>query len=69
MAMSHNFNISVDQLRVGMCVDLDLKWFGHPFAFSHFKFVSDEVHNYLSPRKRISYYFDAIHQGRASGSK
>ena len=31
--------------------------------------VTREVYNYLSPRKRISYYFDAINQGRESGSK
>jgi hypothetical protein len=34
--------ISVDQLRVGLYVHLDLKWFEHPFAFSHFKIKSEE---------------------------
>ncbi len=32
--------IDVDQLRVGQYVHLDLKWFEHPFAFSHFKIKS-----------------------------
>jgi putative nucleotidyltransferase with HDIG domain len=34
--------ISVDQLQVGLYVHLDLKWFEHPFAFSHFKIKSEE---------------------------
>lgn len=34
--------IEVDQLRVGQYVYLDLKWFDHPFAFSHFKIQSNE---------------------------
>lgn len=33
--------ISIEQLRVGLYVHLDLKWFEHPFAFSHFK-IKDE---------------------------
>lgn len=32
----------MDQLRVGLYVHLDLKWFEHPFAFSHFKIKSEE---------------------------
>ncbi len=32
--------IAVDQLQVGQYVNLDLKWFEHPFAFSHFKIKS-----------------------------
>ncbi len=32
--------ISIDQLRIGHYVELDLKWFEHPFAFSHFKLKS-----------------------------
>lgn len=32
----------MDQLRVGLYVHLDLKWFDHPFPFSHFKIRSDE---------------------------
>lgn len=34
--------ISMDQLKVGLYVHLDLKWFEHPFAFSHFKIKSVE---------------------------
>lgn len=34
--------LSMDQLRVGLYVHLDLKWFQHPFAFSHFKIKSEE---------------------------
>jgi putative nucleotidyltransferase with HDIG domain len=33
--------IAVDQLRVGQYIHLDLKWFEHPFAFSHFKIKSE----------------------------
>lgn len=40
--MPDNVNITVDQLRVGMYVDLDLKWFEHPFAFSRFKIKNEE---------------------------
>jgi len=32
--------IAVDELRVGMFVHLDLKWWAHPFALSSFKLVS-----------------------------
>ena len=34
--------IAMDQLRVGQYVHLDLKWFEHPFAFSHFKIKTEE---------------------------
>ncbi|HEY8905689.1 MAG TPA: DUF3391 domain-containing protein, partial [Rhodoferax sp.] len=34
--------ITPDQLQVGMYVHLDLKWFDHPFAFSHFKITSED---------------------------
>jgi putative nucleotidyltransferase with HDIG domain len=37
-----NRHISVNQLRVGLYVHLDLKWFEHPFAFGHFKIKSQE---------------------------
>lgn len=37
-----NRHTSMDQLRVGLYVHLDLKWFEHPFAFSHFKIKSEE---------------------------
>ncbi|EKE16650.1 MAG: hypothetical protein ACD_10C00871G0002 [uncultured bacterium] len=32
----------MDQLRIGLYVDLDLSWFQHPFAFSHFKIKSED---------------------------
>lgn len=36
--------LSVDQLRVGLYVYLDLKWFDHPFPFGQFKIKSvDEI--------------------------
>ena len=41
-SMSDNLNLSMDQLRVGLYVDLELSWFEHPFAFSHFKIKSEE---------------------------
>lgn len=34
--------VSVDQLRLGLYVHLDMKWFEHPFAFSHFKIKSED---------------------------
>jgi putative nucleotidyltransferase with HDIG domain len=40
--MSSTTVITPDQLRVGMYVHLDLKWFDHPFAFSHFKITSED---------------------------
>ena len=42
MNTSANRTVSVDQLRVGLYIHLDLKWFEHPFAFSHFKIKSEE---------------------------
>lgn len=38
--MPHTDTLAMDQLQVGMYVYLDLKWFEHPFAFSHFKIKS-----------------------------
>lgn len=40
--MPENHYISPDQLRIGLHVHIDLKWFEHPFAFSHFKIKSEE---------------------------
>lgn len=40
--MPDNFNIPIDQLQVGLYIHLDLKWFEHPFAFSHFKIKDEE---------------------------
>lgn len=40
--MAESNLISMNQLRVGLYIHLDLKWFDHPFAFSHFKIKSDD---------------------------
>jgi putative nucleotidyltransferase with HDIG domain len=40
--MPENHTISVDQLRIGLYVHLDLPWFKHPFAFNQFKIKNDE---------------------------
>jgi putative nucleotidyltransferase with HDIG domain len=40
--MLDDVNITMNQLRVGLYIELDLKWFEHPFAFSHFKIKSEE---------------------------
>lgn len=40
--MTDTPSISVDRLRIGMYIYLDLKWFDHPFPFSHFKIKSED---------------------------
>lgn len=40
--MSDSPRITMDQLRIGLYVYLDLTWFQHPFAFSHFKINSED---------------------------
>lgn len=40
--MAETLDISIDQLQIGLYVHLDLKWFEHPFAFSHFKIKSED---------------------------
>jgi putative nucleotidyltransferase with HDIG domain len=40
--MSETQTVELDQLRVGLYVHLDMKWFDHPFAFSHFKIKSED---------------------------
>lgn len=40
--MTNEHSLSIDQLQVGLYVYLDLKWFEHPFAFSHFKIKSED---------------------------
>ena len=40
--MTNNPSIPVDDLRIGLYVELDLKWFEHPFAFSAFRIRSEE---------------------------
>lgn len=48
-AMPETQDISPEQLQVGLYIHLDLKWFEHPFAFSHFKIKSEEqVHQLRS---------------------
>ena len=37
-----NSYITLDQLRIGLYVYLDLKWFEHPFAFNNFKIKDEE---------------------------
>ena len=34
--------IGVDQLRIGLYIHLDLKWFEHPFAFNNFRIKDEE---------------------------
>lgn len=45
--MLDDVNITMNQLRVGLYIELDLKWFEHPFAFSHFKIKTEEQINTL----------------------
>jgi len=40
--MAETLTIPIDQLQLGLYVHLDLKWFEHPFAFSHFKIKSQD---------------------------
>lgn len=40
--MSDLPHIPVDQLKIGIYIDLDLRWFEHPFPFGHFKIKTDE---------------------------
>lgn len=40
--MLDDVTITMDQLCVGLYIELDLKWFEHPFAFSRFKIKSEE---------------------------
>ncbi|WP_263768474.1 HD-GYP domain-containing protein [Propionivibrio soli] len=42
MGDSNNSYVTVDQLRIGLYVYLDLKWFEHPFAFNNFKIKDEE---------------------------
>lgn len=40
--MPETSNITMDQLKVGLYIYLDLKWFDQPFAFGHFKIKNEE---------------------------
>ena len=42
MQESDDNYINLDQLRIGLYVHLDLKWFEHPFAFNNFKIKDEE---------------------------
>ena len=42
MQESDDYYITLDQLRIGLYVYLDLKWFEHPFAFNNFKIKDEE---------------------------
>ena len=55
--MPNKPSISVDDLRIGLYVELDLKWFEHPFAFSAFRIRSEDQIRTLRSLglKRVSY--------------
>jgi len=40
--MTDQSRVTVDQLRVGLYIFLDLRWFEHPFPFGHFKIKTEE---------------------------
>lgn len=42
MQEPENSYVALDQLRIGLYVHLDLKWFEHPFAFNNFKIKDEE---------------------------
>jgi putative nucleotidyltransferase with HDIG domain len=40
--MADTLTIPIDQVQIGLYIHLDLKWFQHPFAFSHFKVKTED---------------------------
>lgn len=40
--MTDQSRVPIDQLRVGLYVYLDLRWFEHPFPFGQFKIKNEE---------------------------
>ena len=40
--MTDQSRITMDQLRIGLYIFLDLSWFEHPFPFGHFKIKTEE---------------------------
>jgi putative nucleotidyltransferase with HDIG domain len=40
--MADTVVIPIDQVQIGLYIHLDLKWFQHPFAFSHFKVKTED---------------------------
>ncbi len=43
--MVNKHYLTMEQLQVGLYVHLDMKWFEHPFTFSHFKLKSEDQIN------------------------
>jgi putative nucleotidyltransferase with HDIG domain len=67
--MLDDVNITMDQLRVGLYIELDLKWFQHPFAFSRFKIKNDEqINTLLSLGLKTVRYNPALSDVRPSPS-
>ena len=40
--MNESQLVDMDQLQVGLYIHLDMKWFDHPFTFSHFKIKNED---------------------------
>ncbi len=40
--MTESHVVDMDQLQVGLYIHLDMKWFDHPFPFSHFKIKNED---------------------------
>jgi putative nucleotidyltransferase with HDIG domain len=40
--VADTLTIPIDQVQIGLYIHLDLKWFQHPFAFSHFKVKTED---------------------------
>ena len=40
--MNESQLVDMDQLQVGLYIHLDMKWFDHPFPFSHFKIKNED---------------------------
>ncbi len=47
MQTQDNLYLTMDQLKIGLYVYLDLKWFEHPFAFNNFKIKDEEQINII----------------------
>ncbi len=68
--ISDNVSIAIDQLQVGLYVDLDLKWFEHPFAFSRFKIKSeDQIKTLRSLGVKTVRYIPSLSDTNPSPSK
>lgn len=52
------FYVTVDQLRVGLYVFIDLPWFQHPFTLNSFRIVSDEQIRALSNLGESRFRYD-----------